>query len=364
MDWSDIDDSLQDNVAFVLRAVSERPDLYMDLPLEMREIEEIALEALRGKGSEVQDNVILEATERVPSLLSHREAMLSVAKNDMTDVFQETLQFSPIEIRSDKEIMLAAVKHAATAFEYCSEELQHDRDIVQAAIESCPTSLYLVSEDFQSEHPDIVITAIERTDPDELWSTYDDIHGGLWQNKDVAQAWLKEGGDWLDDDFPEEFCEDEDLMLTVAEYNWTEFEYASDYLKGDKEFMLKAVAKDGRVFNEACYTLRNDVDLALAAFSKSREAIQFFSGEDEDFEFMVKFSRHVWERLAEYDVFTKQVLGAIDIKDDSCRLSMLNQGPETCLEYKQIIASYLGLPQAKELKQLQEASRHLRHWGL
>jgi hypothetical protein len=41
---------------------------------------------------------------------------------------------------------------------------------------------------------------------------------------DVAMAWLSKGGDWVTDDFPEEFCDDEELLLTVAKHNEWRFD--------------------------------------------------------------------------------------------------------------------------------------------
>ena len=47
----------------------------------------------------------------------------AIVKNWRADVLQETLQFSPLEIRSDKDIMIEAVKNDSIAFEFCSDEL-------------------------------------------------------------------------------------------------------------------------------------------------------------------------------------------------------------------------------------------------
>ena len=362
LEWSDVPCQLQEDCDFVKQAIRRKPSLYMELSEDLKENRDVAFEALNA----VQDDVILEATDRVPELLEDRAAMLALAKNWCSDVFQETLQFSPDHIRSDKEVMIEAIKNDSIAFEYCSDELQQDLDVVKAAIEASPTCLYLVSENFQLENPDIVIMAIERTDPDELGATCDDVYEELWTNRDVAKAWLYAGGDWLEDYFPDEFSQDEELLLVVADQNYSEFDYANDSLKSNKEFMLQAVAKDGRVFKDASCDLRHDRDLALAAFGNSQEAIHYFSGK-EDFEFMVTLSKGVNERLAEYDFFTTEVLGAIArpaMNGCRCLLPMLNQGEETTSSYKQLLAGYLGLPEKDDLHLLREAARNLLHWGL
>jgi hypothetical protein len=333
----------------------------MDLSEETREIFEIAMQAV--KTNEAADDVILEATERCPDLLTNRDAMLAIAKNWWTDVLQETLQFSPIEIRGDKAIMMEAVKNDSIAFEYCSDELQHDRDVVMAAINASPNSLYLVTDTFQYENTDVVITAIEKTERADLWTTYDDVYDELWTNRDVAITWLSKGGDWLSDDFLEEFDDDEELLLTVAKHNWTEFDYASDALKNNKEFMLRALALDGRVIRDMSENLRYDFDLALTAFRNNRQALQFYSG-PEDFAFMVSLAQRVRARLEDYDFFTNEIVEVIRRpRDGKCFLPMLNQGPDTLQMYTANIASYLGLPEGEELAQLQETSKNLLAWG-
>jgi hypothetical protein len=363
LEWSEIPSELKEDKVFILEALARNSQLYLELSKELRDTEEIALQALQA--DDANDEVILEATERVSKLLANHDAMIAIAKNYNCDVMQETLQFSPLEIRGDKGVMIEAVKNNSIAFEYCSEELQEDCDVVMAAIEASSTSLYLVSDSFQLANPQVVITAIQRTAPGDLWSAYDDVDNELWANRDVAMAWLSRGGDWLDDDFPEAMCDDEGLFLMVAEHNWTEFDYASEKLKSNKEFMLKAAAKDGRVYKEVSDDLRHDFDLALVAFGNSRVAIQFFTG-PEDFEFMVYFAKRVNERLATHSAFMKQVLCSMARpaeENQECYLPMLSQGPETSSMYKQLISSYLGIPQSRELRLLRGASQNLLQWG-
>ena len=360
-EWSAIPENLQQDKDFILQALQVNPQLFMDLSEGTREIFEIALQIV--KSAEAIEDVILEATERCPDLLADRDATLAIAKNWRIDVLQETLQFSPPGIRGDKQIMIEAVKNDSIAFEYCSDELQNDRDVVMAAISSSSTCLYLVTERFQDENPDVVITAIEKTDPRDLWTVYDDVYEELWANRDVAMAWLSKGGDWLSDDFPEEFEDDEELLLTVTKQNWTEFDYASDRLKASKQFMLRALALDGRVIRDISDDLRHDFDLALTAFRNNRQALQFYSG-PEDFPFMVSLTQRVRERLDEYDVFSNEIISAMRCpRGGKCFLPMLNQGPDTLHMYKSKIASYLGLPEGEDLLELQESSKSLLAWG-
>jgi len=116
LEWSNIPESLQENKDFVQLALEQNPKLYMDLSEEMRETFEIAFKVVAMSEEQEMDDVILEATERCPILLSNRYAMTAIVKNWRADVLQETLQFSPLEIRSDKDIMIEAVKNDSIAF--------------------------------------------------------------------------------------------------------------------------------------------------------------------------------------------------------------------------------------------------------
>jgi hypothetical protein len=366
IDWSLVPSNLQDSREFVKNAVMRNPRLYLNLPEALRKDFEIA--SIVIKGDFVDNSVLLEATEQCPRLLSDRESMLTIAKCWWTDVLEETLQFSPIGIRGDKKIMLEAIKNTAVAYEFCSEELSTDRDIVLALVKSCPGNLYLIPESFQLDNPDIVIYAIESCVRNDSWSLYEDVCEDLWSNRDVAISWLSKFGDWLHDDFPEEFEEDEEICLTLIKQNWADFENFSVALRNNKEFMLKALAVDARVvraLEDTGTRLRYDDDLTLLAFSKDKQAIQFYSGGD-DFEYMVSFTGRLRKRIGDYDtfndVFFANILGPTK-NNPNCFLSLLNQGPDAMKYHSDLIASYLGLADEEELHMLHAASNNLLHWG-
>lgn len=361
LDWDALPVQFIYDTDFIADVVRQAPRRYMDLPEITRELPEVAFAVFEAKNA--GDDELLEATERSPQLLSNRDAMWIIATNEGTDIVSETLQFSPTRIRRDKELMLRAINVDRTALEYCTEELQQDQDILMAAL---PSSLYLISEAYQVENPSVAIIAIEKTDPSDMWITHDDICSLLWSNREVAKAWLFKGGEWLCNDFPEEFERDEELFLIVAHRNWSDFQHASESLKSSKEFLLRALAIDGRIISEVSEEQRYDYDLALAAFANDTRAIQFFSGA-KDFEFMVGFAQWTREKIEENDTFENQVVATMSkptAKNSTCQLGMLNQGPELLKFYKETLSSFLGLPDARRLGTLRAASNNLLAWGL
>ena len=366
IEWSLLPLNFQSCKEFAKRAIRRNPNSYLNLSEALRKDFEIASTVI--KCDKVNESVFVEAIKQCPKLLSDLEAMVTISKCGWPDVLLEAIQSSPAAILSDKTVMLQAIKSNYSVYEFCSEELSFDRDIVLATIKSYPGYLYLLPDSFQLENPDIVICAIESCNQNDSWFLYEYICEGMWLNRDVAISWLMKFGDWLPDDFPEEFEEDEELCLALIKQNWIEFENLSTVLKNNKGFMLKAVAIDARVVRALEGTdnlLRYDYDLMLLAFSKDKRAIQSYSGGNE-FECMVSFTERLRKRIRDSDIYKIVVYGNIlrpREKNPNCSLVLLDQGPDAVIYHSRLIESYLGLPDEKELQTLYAASNNLRHWG-
>jgi hypothetical protein len=363
MEWSQVPCDMAEDKAFVQEALKRDPTLYLEIPATLQSDYNIARQVIES--DKVTDDVILEATEQCPEMLSNRDVILAIAEAWWTDVLQETLKFSPIEIRSDKEVMLEAVKNDPLTYELCSDELLNDLDIVLAAIERQPSLLYLIDESLLSENPDIVICAIENSFGNDMWAIYDEVPSEVWANRDVAIAWLSNRGQFVPD-FPKEFEKDEELALLLAKGFWTDLGNVSSSLLGDKEFMTKAVALGGNNIIHAKGDLRYDFDLLVLAFSQDRGILNHYSDAD-NFEFMVSFTDTLRKKLEEYDTFLNvvkyNILRPHEKKKDCCPLSLLNQGSETARSYSNMIASYLGLSNGEEATKLRVVSEHLLQWG-
>ena len=377
IDWSLVPSNLQDSREFVKNALTGNHRLYLNLPEALRKDFEIASIAIKGVLFLYEDicaddaydkNVMTQAAEQCPRLLSDHESILTIAKCYLS-VLEGVLPVTPIGICADKEIMFEAVRNDANAYKLCSEELKTDRDIVLALIDSDPGNIAFLAETFRAENPDIIIYAIESCwAPEDSRVVYDFICEDLWSNRDVAISWLSTTGDWLHDDFPEEFEEDEEMCLTFIKQNWIDFENFPVALRKNKEFMLKAVSVDARVVGALKYSgkqLRYDDDLTLLAFSKDERAIHSYSTGG-DFEYMVSFTERVRKRIGEHetfhDVFFANILRSTQNNPD-CFLSLLDQGPDATKYHSDLIASYLGVPDEAELHMLHAASNNLLHWG-
>lgn len=380
LDWVYVPECWQNDKDFVIEAIQRDSKLYLDISECLQEDYVVARRVIEVE--EVGDEVLMEATERCPALLADRGAMLVIAKAWWTDILQETLRYSPLEIRGDKEIMLEAVKNDPQMYEFVSDELSVDPEIVTTAVTSSPMILHMVSHDFQRDNPDVVVTAIMSTGRHDLVTIMDDIAPVLWSNYDVVLSWLSQGGH-RHDKIDSSFDDNEELVLTLARTNWDEFwEEASDEMRSNKEFMRKAVTIESRLIDDAKGELRHDYDLALLAFSQSHLPLGYYFHEEgifrcivedefddeskyvEDFEFLVSFTEKVRNRIAEYDTFSKVVVADITNTASESTISSLNQGTETNHQLCEVISQFLGLPEEEEVEILRRASANLLKWGL
>ncbi|KAL3927823.1 MAG: hypothetical protein SGBAC_012916 [Bacillariaceae sp.] len=367
VEWCMIPDHFRKQLDFVAKAVHfSDGNIWEELPMETKCNFQVALALMKCPGT--SEDLAMAAFAVCSELFSNREAMMCfIVNHGESDLLSMVLESSPRSIRSDKALMVEAVKKDVTIWEHLPDELKVDRDISLAAVAGSPNALFFVGDSYQMDNPDLVVLTIE-THTQNLQFVYHNVCKELWSYRDVARAWLNSGGYWLDDDFPEDFAEDEELVLTLVGKNWSDFEMTSDALKGDKDFILRAVAMDARIIRDVDEEIAYDNDVALAAISKDSRSLQFYSS-GEDFEFIVSFAKLIRERLQEFQVFEEDVVASMDKEghrsSQSSVLSMLNQGPATLAMYKDMIAAYIGvLHDENEIDKYITVSHHLASWGL
>ncbi|CAJ1361959.1 unnamed protein product [Effrenium voratum] len=78
---------------------------------------------------------------------------------------------------------------------------------------------------------------------------------------------------------PEELRGDREFMLEAVAQDGRALQYASEELRGTREFMLAAVAQDGRALQYASEELRGDREFMLAAVAQDGYALHFASKE-------------------------------------------------------------------------------------
>jgi len=334
---------------------------YTEMPETLQTVRRLAVTAVCNIISMADGKAVVDrVATHFPFALDHA-ALLQIARvfsYDYWDVFWPWAE----QMWSHAEIVLQACLLDGDALECVDSPFSTNRDILMAALTQTPDALCFVPVHVQHMHPDVVAAAIRNTPSQDLWELYDSICEELWENRGIVLAWVRAGGDYLLDHFDEEMEDDQELFLLIAAKNWEDFCCASHDLQNNKEFMLQAVEKEGKLLREASAELAEDFDLALVAFSSSSDVVSLYLTErDEDFLFLVKFALGVRERLEVHTGFVQGVLCGTtrDIKP----LSVLNQGRETTYAYTKLIADFLGIPKGQELRRLRHASSHLAAWG-
>jgi len=364
-----------------------RPEYWLRIPpaSRLKEDENLALKVAQSISEWYHEELILAIAAKFPSVLADRQVILALVKYFPRDaLFQFLSQEGPQRILGSKDFALEICRLDG-AYELISPELYFDRDIVEAALAgNYPAkAISMLPHPVQQEFPDLIADAIGRVTAQNLESLEDSICHSLWNNRDVVMAWARQGGDYLVDLFPDEFEQDEDLFVALAEHDPSELEYADESLFSKKDFMLRVVQVDPYSIERAASRLHGDFDLMLTTFSNV-DGVQFFidscpSGLKELTSFAVELRR----RLALHKAFVTVLVGIHNVRRDksndqnkkrnrkdkkqrksaTCFLPLLNQGKETSRGYMERIVQYVGLDRGENLERLRKASLNLARWG-
>ena len=149
---------------------------------------------------------------------------------------------------------------------------------------------------------------------------------------------------------------------------------------------MQVVGKNPTLLREASRTVLRNFDVALVAFGggddadensttalQSRDLAGSFDINDrEDFEFITGFAVKVREKLATHEGFVTVVMCGMSAAKDSASeessstdspFRTLDQGSETSMAYRILLAEFMGVPVGRELRRLRRASVNLAAWG-
>ena len=122
------------------------------------------------------------------------------------------LQYASEELKGDREVVMAAIKHTSWALEYASEELKGDREVVMAAVRQTGRALQYASAELKGDR-EVLMKAIKQT----------------WEALQYASAELKG---------------DREVVMASVRQNHLARQYASEELKGDREIVMEAVKQE------------------------------------------------------------------------------------------------------------------------
>ena len=182
----------------------------------------------------------------------------------------------------------------------------------------------------------------------------------LWSNLVVAEAWFRQNGP-MHDAIPARLKEDPDYCMLIVEHCLHEADdFLSPSLKSSKDFMLRAVEKNPVAYVLALGPIKTDYDLTLASFGAANSDGLVHSmieiHNDHAFAYLNYFLHVVQSKLQLHESLFTLLFGMSAFSGSNCQLSKLQQGQETSIIFKRLIADYLGSPIGNEFVQLRRAA--------
>jgi hypothetical protein len=227
---------------FALAMVSRNGRVLECAPLEIQDDREIILSAdkiNRDLHSTRVGSVAMQFASK--RLQADKDLILTMASRVLISSFH----FVAPELWSDREFVLALLKHAPNAYSFINSSLHMDRNFILAAVRMHGSLLGDVL--FYQKDKEICLAA--------YYSDY--------------RAFRH---------FSPEFKDDRNLILALLEINGNALQYVCEEFKGDKEIVLTACKDDARIFRFASPALQSiglerlrngDIDQPAAAAAPS-----------------------------------------------------------------------------------------------
>ena len=194
----------------------------------------------------VPDYLWCDWLERAPEEYKADEAFMKIV------IFRcgECLKYAFDSLRSDKDIVLKAVRNCAHAIVYASDKLQRNRKFIKQAVNLNDEVIRYVRDEFKND-------------------------------KSIALVAVRKHGDNIEY-LSEEIQNDLDIIEASLGGNLYDLRYASKKVRNNKSIAIKALSQYGHVLEYVSERLRVDKEVVLAAVSHSGSALQFASDELKD----------------------------------------------------------------------------------
>ena len=163
-------------------------------------------------------------------------------------------------LRSNKKVVLEAVKNNVCALFEASEELQNDYEVFLEALKSDYEYVCEVTDNLKTEK-ELVLKALKSDyEPQNDKSFFYDLPKELLSDIDFAMDLLKICP-WFGDD----------------PTSWPTFIYLSDSLQSNKKVVLEAVKNNGYALEFTSEEFRADRQVVLEAVKQAGEALEYAS---------------------------------------------------------------------------------------
>jgi len=250
-----IPNELKYNREIVLMTVNQYGNALLDIPNHFKYDREILLSALNQNG-----NSFLY----IPEHLKHDRELCIASLNNYG-----TLYYLPQYLRNDRELALIAIKKNGYELNCVSDNLKNDEEIVSIAVNNLGDALQFAS-DILKNNKKLVISAVSNDGKALRYTT-----NTLQNDKDVVSVAVSNNGLALYS-ASDDLKNDKQIVLMAINDNPEALYYASDGLKNDREIIYTAISKYGNMIAHASDKLKNNKELVLLALSNCRP--DYYSG--------------------------------------------------------------------------------------
>ncbi len=229
----------------------------------------------------------------IPKASSSGLAGTRHTEQEWIEIVQEdwyAFEDAPEEIRSNRNIILAAIKNNPDNFASISQGFLIDRKFALEAVSANGYALGYLPEDLKND-AEIVKAALA-----ENGNAIGDVSKELRSRRDIALLAAHNGGSLHH--LPA-FRNDKEIVLAAVSHRGSDIKYASDELKNDADIVMAAIITQKRLFDRASVespnsypsptkqyppiieyasdSLRSDRDFALAAVKADSRNMEFIS---------------------------------------------------------------------------------------
>jgi hypothetical protein len=362
--WKCCPTFLQMDRAFLLDALERQADVYLQLPKPLQMDWDVAVAAITSPNA--SHSVHVRALAQLPKLKTDETAVIAMARGGNVEFVNKLFTENKTEYMHKKQVVLAFLETDPTLFQQVSQELRRDPDVIIQAMAQATVMNIMVSvtREMQQLHPEIVVKAISVASKSDLSTLATYIRSNeVWMVRNVAVAWIRRGGLVLTE-FASLLITDQEFCLEVAEHSWKEFARVTPSLRNNRDFMLQAIQRNGRVLGFASQAMKQDMDVVVQAVAQTSAALRS-SRNTHPTVSASALKEYINKKLALHSTYIHIFLAGIAISKPNLppahrsSLTLLDKGVETSQAFKKMIALFLGVPMGKELAMIRKAAHNL-----
>lgn len=248
-------------------AVRSSADLLEHMPVNMRADRDVVIAAVQTNGA------TLEFASR--NLQDDREVVLVAVQQNGA-----ALAFASNQCLNDRELVLNAVRQFGLSLEFAGNEVRNDREVVMSAVLQDGMALETASLSLRGDR-DVLLAAVRQDGLALEFGTHE-----LTNDREVVMAAIQNNSLSL------EFASDalrndrEVVMTAICGHSWVDdgfgieayaLEYASNELRDDLEVVLAAVQIEGGALQVASPRLQANREVVMAAIQQNPSSIGFAS---------------------------------------------------------------------------------------